>query len=51
MCTKVPYASRCLARRMLVKLGSQGYSVRSVHPCFADHPGAWHVSSSASRRW
>ena len=51
MCKKVPYASRWLARRMLIKLRAGGRSVRSIHPCFADHPGAWHVTRSSSSRW
>ncbi len=51
MCTKVPYASRWHARRMLVKLRSQGQAVLSIHPCFTDHPGAWHVTSLPTRRW
>jgi hypothetical protein len=51
MCTKVPYHSRWLAQWMLVKLRSEGRVVRSIHPCFTDHPGAWHVTRLSSRRW
>ena len=51
MCTKVPYASRWLARRMLVKLRARGHAVHSIHPCFTDHPGAWHVTRLAGQKW
>lgn len=51
MCTKVPYAKRWLARRALLKLRLSGRAVRSVHPCFADHPGAWHITSKKDRGW
>jgi hypothetical protein len=51
MCTKIPYANRWLARRTLLKLRSQGRAVRSIHPCFADHPGAWHVTSLSRDKW
>ena len=52
MCTKVPYASRWLAQQALFTLCRSGLDVRSIHPCFEDHPGAWHVTSKASHgRW
>jgi hypothetical protein len=51
MCTKIPYANRWLARRALVKLRASGQAVHSIHPCFADHPGAWHVTSKKTRSW
>ncbi len=51
MCTKIPYSSRWMARRMLVHLRAQGRTVRSVHPCFTDHPGEWHVTSQSGRKW
>ena len=51
MCTKIPYATRWLAERVLLKLQVAGRMERSVHPCFADHPGSWHITSKKSRRW
>lgn len=51
MCTKIPYANRWLACRALAKLQAQGRSVRSVHPCFEGHPGAWHVTRRRRRVW
>jgi hypothetical protein len=51
MCTKVPYVNRWLAHRMLEKLRARGYAVRSVHPCCAGHPGAWHVTRRMNHRW
>ena len=51
MCTKVPYANRWLARRALFTLRVSGRAVRSIHPCFSDHPGAWHVTSKRGRGW
>lgn len=49
MCTKVPYPNRRLARRALLALRVSGRAVRSIHPCFSDHPGAWHVTRQRSR--
>lgn len=51
MCDKVPYANRWLARRALGYLRSIGRKVRSIHPCFDGHPGAWHTTSKKPRRW
>lgn len=51
MCNKVPYANRWLARHALMALQASGRAVNSIHPCFADHPGAWHVTSKKGRRW
>lgn len=51
MCTKIPYANRWLARRMLLKLRAQGRAVRSIHPCFAGHPGVWHVTRLSRDKW
>lgn len=51
MCTKIPYANRWLAHRALEKLQAQGRTVRSVHPCFTNHPGAWHVTHLRNKRW
>lgn len=51
MCTKIPYANRWLARRALGKLRALGRAVKSIHPCYEDHPGQWHVTRSNSRRW
>jgi hypothetical protein len=51
MCTKVPYANRWLARRALLKLRASGRAVRSINPCFTDHPGEWHITSKKPRGW
>ena len=51
MCTKIPYANRWLAKRVLMQLRASGRTVRSIHPCFSDHPGAWHVTSKNTRQW
>lgn len=51
MCTKIPYANRWLAKRALAKLVAEGRPVRSIHPCFSGHPGAWHVTRSKRRHW
>lgn len=51
VCTKIPYANRWLARRVLKKLQEQGRPVQSIHPCFAGHRGAWHVTSQKQRQW
>ncbi len=51
MCTKVPYANRWLAQRALLTLRRSGRGVRSIHPCFSNHPGAWHVTSKKTRAW
>ncbi len=51
MCTKIPYANRWLARRVLAKLQEQGRPVQSIHPCFSGHRGAWHVTSQKQRQW
>ena len=45
VCTKVIYANRWLARRALLNLRRSCRAVRSIHACFSDHPGAWHVTS------
>lgn len=39
MCDKIPYDNRWLARRVLNKLRASGRQVRSIHPCFTQHPG------------
>lgn len=51
MCTKIPYANRWLARRMLARLIAEGRPVRSIHPCFSDHHGAWHLTRQRARDW
>jgi hypothetical protein len=51
VCTKIPYANRWLARRVLLKLLASGRPVQAIHPCFTDHPGAWHVTSKKPRGW
>lgn len=51
MCTKIPYANRWVARRMLAKLQAKGSAVRSIHPCFEEHRGAWHVTRSKRSGW
>ncbi len=51
MCTKIPYANRWLAKRALAKLRALGRDVHAVHPCFAEHPGTWHVTSKKTRQW
>lgn len=51
MCTKIPYANRWLARRTLIKLQFKGRAVRSIHPCFQEHRGAWHVTRCKPRDW
>ncbi len=51
MCTKFPYANRWLAKRALDHLRKQGRAVRSVHPCFEQHRGCWHVTSHNNQRW
>jgi hypothetical protein len=51
MCTKIPYRNRWLARRALTTLKAQGRAVRSIHPCFTDHPGTWHVTSLKQEKW
>jgi hypothetical protein len=51
MCTKIPYANRWLARRVLTKLQEQGRPVQSIHPCFSGHRGAWHVTRQKRRSW
>src|SRR3954470_9230731 len=49
--TKIPYPSRWLARRALLKLRASGREVRWIHPCFAGHPGSWHVTTKKPRGW
>jgi hypothetical protein len=51
MCTKTPYANRWLAQQALAALQASGRTVRSIHPCFEDHRGSWHVTSKRGRRW
>ena len=51
MCTKVPYPNRWLERRVLMKLRAAGRPVQSIHPCFENHPGCWHITSHSSRGW
>lgn len=51
MCTKVPYANRWLARRALSWLRASGRPVRSIHPCFEEHRGCWHVTRAKSNGW
>jgi len=51
MCTKTPYANRWLAQRVLGKLREAGRPVRSVHPCFENHPGCWHITRQKQRPW
>lgn len=49
MCEKVPYPSRWLAKLVQHALQRKGLGVRSVHPCYSDHPGAWHVTSARTK--
>lgn len=51
VCTKIPYANRWLAQRALFALRAAGRPVQAIHPCFTDHPGAWHVTRKKPRRW
>jgi hypothetical protein len=51
MCTKIPYANRWVARRMLIKLQANGRAVCSIHPCFQGHRGAWHVTRARRGGW
>lgn len=51
MCGKVPYPNRWLAGRALTKLRASGRAVRSIHPCFENHPGCWHVTRKNNREW
>lgn len=51
MCTKIPYPNRWLARQALKKVRARGGAVRSIHPCFADHPGCWHLTRQRTRTW
>ena len=51
MCTKIPYANRWLAARAAKRLREAGRRERAIHPCFADHPGSWHVTSKKTKAW
>ena len=49
VCTKVPYPNRWTAQAALVFLQRKGWPVKSIHPCYAGHPGAWHVTRQRQR--
>jgi hypothetical protein len=45
------YPNRHVARYWLAQLRAQGRPVRSIHPCFQEHPGCWHVTRQKGRGW
>lgn len=51
MCTKIPYPNRWQAYRAVEKLREKGQQARSIHPCFENHKGHWHVTSMRGRNW
>ncbi|GAB3862693.1 hypothetical protein GCM10028801_28700 [Nocardioides maradonensis] len=51
MCTKVPYPNRQAARHAIKAMVAKGWSVRSIHPCFDEHKGAWHITRNKPRGW